>query len=183
MELEKLLKEKKYDFITKENKAFILEFTKQIKTIDYDFDGDIRNGFERGNYQIIYSLNGIRGSRNIITRILIRDDCVIVSGGKEVKFKNGIALKLYFSNINKHIDYIINSPTHIKERFVNNSGLCKYCIEQCYKRKTWTINGKEIAKCNDFFEYENPKIKDIEDYINILKEFYGKKGSKNKIKK
>jgi hypothetical protein len=181
--MEKLLKEDRFNFITKENKKFILEFTKQIKSIDYDFDGDIRNGFERGDYQIIYSLNGIRGSRNIIARILIRDDCVIIVGGKEVKFKNGIVLKLYFSNINKHIDYIKIAPAHIKERFVNNSGLCKYCIEQCYKRKTWTIDGKEIAKCNDYFEYDNLKISDIKDYIGILKEFYGKKGSKNKKQK
>jgi len=180
--MEKLLNEDRFNFVTEENKKFILEFTEQIKSFGYDFDGDIRNGFEKGNYQVIYSLNGIHGSRNIIARIFIRDDCTI-NFGKEIKFKRGIVLKLYFSNINKHIDYIKNAPTHIKERFINNSGLCKHCIEQCYKRKIWTIDDKEMVKCNDFFEYENPKIEDLNDYINILKEFYGKKGSKSKKQK
>jgi hypothetical protein len=183
MDMEKLIEEERFDFVSKENKIFILEFTKKIRSIDYDFDGDIRNGFNWGNYQIIYSLNGIRGSRNIIARIFIRDDCVIVLGDKENKFKNGIALRLYFSNINKHINYIKDAPMHIKERFVNNSGMCKYCVEQCYKRKTYTIDGKEMIKCRDIFEYDNPKINDIEDYLDILKEFYGKKGHKNRTRK
>jgi hypothetical protein len=51
MNMEELLNEGRFDFISKENKNFIFEFTKQIKSLDYDFDGSIRNGFERGNYQ------------------------------------------------------------------------------------------------------------------------------------
>jgi len=146
MDIAELLKEEKFNFVSKENKKYIIHFTKEINSINYDFDGDIRNGFERGNYQIIYSLNGIKGSRNI----------------------------------NKHINYIENATSNIKEHFINNSGLCKYCTEQCYKRKTFTINGKEIAKCADVFEYINPTIKEIKDFIGILKEFYGKKVLKNK---
>jgi hypothetical protein len=180
MEMERILNEERFDFVSKENKIFILEFTKQIKPLNYNFDGSIGSGFDWGNYQIIYSLNGIKGSRSIIARIFIRDNCVVVSGGKEIKFKNGIALRPYFSNINKHIKYIENAPMHIKERFINNSGMCKYCVEQCYKRKIYTINDKEMVKCRDVFEYNNPKIEDIKDHIEILKEFYGKKSSKNK---
>jgi hypothetical protein len=183
MEIEKLLKEERFNFVSKENKNFILEFTKQIKSLDYDFDGDIRNGFERGNYQIIYSLNGIKGSRSISCRIFLRDDGIFLSFGKEIKFNKSIVLRLYFSNINKHINYIENAPINIKELFINNSGLCKYCTEQCYKRKTYNINGIEMAKCADIFEYINPKTKEIKDYIDILNEFYGKKGSKKKQNK
>ena len=101
MDMEKLTKEERFDFVSEENKMFIIEFTKQIKPLDYDFDGSIGSGFDWGNYQIIYSLNGIKGSRNIIARIIIRDTCVIVVGGKEKQFENGIVLRLYFSNINK----------------------------------------------------------------------------------
>jgi hypothetical protein len=180
MEMEKILKEERFNFHSKENKEFILEFTKRIKFLDYDFDGNIGSGFDWGNYQIIYSLNGIKGSRNIIARIIIRDNFVIVSGGKENKLKNGIFLRLYFSNINKHIKYIENAPMLIKDRFVNNSGMCKYCTEQCYKRKIYKINGKEMIKCRDIFEYYDPKIEEIKDYIDILKEFYGKRGLKIK---
>jgi hypothetical protein len=35
-----------------------------------------------------------------------------------------------------------------------------------------------MVKCRDAFEYNDPKIKDLKDYINILKEFYGKKENK-----
>jgi hypothetical protein len=178
MDMEKLIEEERFNFVSEKNKIFILEFTKQIKSLNYDFDDNIGSGFNWGNYQIIYSLNGIKGSRSVIARIFIRDDCVIVLGGKENKFKRGIALRLYFSNINKHINYIKDAPMHIKERFVNNSGMCKYCVEQCYKRKIYTINGKEMVKCRDIFEYDDPKNRYIKDYIDILKEFYGKKGYK-----
>jgi hypothetical protein len=180
MEMENLIEEERFDFVSKENKTFILEFTKQIKSLDYDFDGSIGSGFDWGNYQIIYLLHGIKGSRSIIARIFIRDSCVIANGEKEIKFKNSIVLRLYFSNINKHINYIENASMHIKERFINNVGMCKHCAEQCYKRKVYTINGKEMVKCRDVFEYHNPKIEDIKDYIDILREFYGKKGSKKK---
>jgi hypothetical protein len=180
MNMEELVKEERFDFVSKENKNFILEFTEQIKSLDYDFDGNIRNGFERGNYQIIYSLNGIKDSRSISCRIFLRDDGVFVSFGKEIKFSKSIVLRFYFSNINKHINYIESAPIKIKELFINNSGLCKYCTEQCYKRKTYTINGIEMAKCADVFEFINPKTKEINDYVGILKEFYGKKNIKNK---
>ena len=175
MDLEKLLKEERFDFVSEDNKTFILEFTKQIKPMGYDFDGSIGTGFERGNYQIIYSLNGIKGSRSISCRIFLRDEGIFVSFGKEFKFTKSIVLRLYFSNINKHINYIENAPMNIKEQFINDSGLCKYCTEQCYKRKVFTINGKETAKCADVFEYINPNIEEIKDFIGILKEFYEKK--------
>ena len=121
MGLEELLKEERFNFVSEEDKTFILEFTKQIKQLGYDFDGSIGTGFERGNYQIIYSLNGIKGSRSICCRIFLRDDGVFISFGKELKFTKSIVLRLYFSNINKHIKYIENAPINIKELFINNS--------------------------------------------------------------
>jgi len=39
-----------------------------------------------------------------------------------------------------------------------------------------------MVKCADVFEIINPKTKEIKDYIGILNEFYGKKGSKEKQK-
>jgi len=40
-----------------------------------------------------------------------------------------------------------------------------------------------MVKCADVFEIVNPKTKEIKDYIGILNEFYGKKGSKEKQNK
>ena len=175
MEIKELLMEKRFDFVSKKNKDFIIEFTDKIKPLNYYYDGSIGTGFERGNYQIIYTLNGIKNSRSVMSRIFIRDNCKLNLWGKELEFKKNNVLRLYFSNINKHIKYIENAPLMIKERFTNDSGMCKYCNEECYKRKIYTINGKEMVKCCDIFEYIDPKLKDIDNYIGILTEFYGKK--------
>jgi hypothetical protein len=180
MEIKELLKEKRFDFVSKENIEFIIEFTDKIKPLNYYFDGSIGSGGYWGNYQIIYTLNGIKNSRSIIARIFIRDNGKVNLWGKEIEFSKNNVLRLYFSNINKHIKYIENAPLMIKERFTDDSGMCKYCNEQCYKRKIYTINGKEMVKCRDVFEYIDPKLKDTNNYIDILNEFYGKKRIKNK---
>jgi hypothetical protein len=50
MDIAELLKDDKFNFVSEENKKYIIDFTKEINSLNYDFDGDIRNGFERGNY-------------------------------------------------------------------------------------------------------------------------------------
>ena len=74
------------------------------------------------------------------------------------------------------MNYIETSPSHIKLPFINNNKLCrKYGEKHCHNKKTYTVNGKIIEKCGYVFEFKNPKIKNIMDYVNILKEFYVRK--------
>jgi hypothetical protein len=171
--MESLLKEERFGFITNENKKFISEFSKEMNLFGYDFGGKIGNGFCWGNYMIIYSKTGVK-NKKVIARIYIRDKGAIIWGGKEYKYKNGIVLRLFFTDINKHSGYVENSPKHIKEAFINNDGMCHHDRENCRFTKKYTIDGKNIEKCGGtVFEYNDPKIEHMKDYMDILREFYG----------
>jgi hypothetical protein len=175
--MEKLLKEERFGFISEENKKFIQEFSKQMKLFGYDFGGEIGNGFCWGKYMIIYSQNGIK-NKKVIARIYIRDENLIIWGGKEYKYNNSIVLRLFFTNIDKHRLYIENTPLHIKMPFINDQAICVHDRENCRFRKIYTIDGKKIEKCGgSVFEYNDPKKEYIKDYMDMLKEFYDKKQS------
>jgi hypothetical protein len=179
-----LLKEKRFDFVSNENKKFIIGFTKEMDLFGYDFGGEIGNGFCWGNFMIIYSQKNIK-SKKIIARIYIRDEGVIIWGGNENHFQNSIVLRLFFNDIDKHREYIENAPSFIKEPFINEHGygVCNHCKKDCRTRKIYTINGKKFEKCSGaVFEFHNPKTEYIKDYMNILKEFYDKKSSVKKTK-
>ena len=174
-----LLKDKKFNFVSKENKEFIFEFTKQMNLFGYDFNGKIENGFCWGNFMIVYSQTGVV-NKKVIARIYIRDNGNIIWGGKNYNFYNGIVLRLYFNNVNKHREYIENAPSFIKEPFINNNGICNNCKEECKSVKKYLINGTKIEKCAGIvFEFYDPKIENVIDYMNILKEFYSKKPKNN----
>jgi len=180
-----LLKEKRFDFVSDENKKFIYEFTREMDLFGYDFGGEIGSGFCWGNYMIIYSQKSVK-TKKIIARIYIRDDGVIVWGGQENHFKNSIVLRLFFNNIDKHSEYIENAPPFIKEPFITEHGygVCNHCKKDCNKRKTYNIKGKHFEKCSGaVFEFHNPKTEYIKDYMNIIREFYDKKSSKKKEEK
>ena len=176
--MEQILKEERFNIISKENKIFIEEFTKQMETIGYGIGDSIGDGFCWGHYMIIYSQNNVK-AKKIIARIYIRDKGIRIWGGKNHKWDNEIVLRLFFTNIDKHMNYIETAPSHIKLPFINNEKLCKKCEEkQCHNKKIYTVNGKIIEKCGYVFEFKNPKVENVMDYIDILKEFYVNKKKK-----
>ena len=177
--MEKLINEERFDFVSKENKIFICEFTKEMNLFGYDFDKKIGSGYCWGKYMVIYSQVGVK-SKKVIARIFIRNNDVILFGGREIKYNNSIVLRLFFSNIDKHESYIENALSHIKKPFIDEHGICGHCKENCNRyRKTYTINGKKIEKCAGVvFEFHDPKVEYVKDYMDLLKEFYGKKSSK-----
>jgi hypothetical protein len=142
----------------------------------YDYGNEIGPGYCWGNYMMIYSKTGVK-SKKVIARIYIRDNDTIIWGGKEHKFKNGIVLRLFLTNIDKHRNYIENAPSYIQKPIIDENGICRHCKDKCNHRKTYTINEKYIEKCDgETFWYTEPKVENIDDYMNILKEFYqGKK--------
>jgi len=168
--IEQLLKDDRFNFVSKENKKFIQEFTKEMNLIGYDFGGAIGDGYCWGHFMVIYSKN-----KKVIARIFIRNNGIKIWGGKEHKWNNCIVLRLFFTGIDKHMKYIENASSHIKEPFINDQGICSHCGEKCHNRKNYTINGQKIEKCGYVFSFSDPKIENIKDYIDILKEFYAKK--------
>ena len=172
--MESLLKEERFGIISDKNKKFIIEFTKQMKSIGYDFGGKIGDGYCWGHYMVIYSKN-----KKVIARFFIRDKGIRIWGGKEHIWEKCIVLRLFFTNIDKHINYIENAPSYIKLPFVNDQGLCSHCGEKCHNRKIYTINGQQMEKCGYVFSFTDPKIEHINGYVDILKEFYAKKIKNN----
>lgn len=158
--MEEILSEERFNIISDSNKAFITAFNTKIKNLGYDFGGSIGNGYCWGKYMIIYAKTGVK-SKNVIARIFIRE--------------NGIVLRLFFNNVDKHSAYIENSTAHIKDVFTGNHGNCSCSPkkENCRMRKNYTVDNKTIEKCSGVvFEFWSPTEEKLPDYIDLLKEFY-----------
>lgn len=161
--IEERLAEERFSIISEADKTFILAFSKEIAELGYDFGGNIGWGACWGRYMIIYSKVGVK-SKQVAARVFIRDDHIV--------------LRLFFNNIDKHIGYIENAPEHIKSMFAGTHGDCS-CNpqkENCRMRKTYTMDGKRIEKCSGVvFEFHQPDLAKLPDYMGLLREFYGAK--------
>ena len=116
-----LLENPKYECIDEQNKSFIVAFNDAMIAAGYE-NNDIQPYIVFGKYKIEYYKSGTK-TKKYIARVYIRDD--------------GIILRLYFSDIDKHRDYIEKAPDFIKKPFIDNSHDCK--MPDC---KGMITNGK-----------------------------------------
>jgi len=160
--IEERLTEERFNIIAEPDKAFILAFSREISKLGYNYGGHIGWGACWGRYMVIYSKAGTK-SKQVAARIFIRD--------------NGIVLRLFFNNVDKHTQYIENAPEHIKAVFTGAHGDCN-CNpkkDNCRMRKTYAIDGKQIEKCSGVvFEFHQPDMTKLPDYVGLLREFYGR---------
>ena len=155
--LTELLKERRLDIVSESDKVFIIAFDKAINELGYDCENTIGSGYSWSPLMMIYGKTGTK-SRPCVARIYINND--------------GISLRLYFTNINKHRVYIENAPEHIKTIFYGGHD-CP-CRPDCpHKgRKLYTIDDKNYQKCaHADFRVATPKIEDLPNYIDLLIEF------------
>lgn len=160
-----LLNQGRFDFISKRDKGFILAFNDEMTRLGYGFGDQIGSGYCWGKYMIIYTRAGAK-SKKVFARIYIRDE--------------SIALRFFLNDIEKHREYVENAPSHIKDVFVGDFGDCKHCHNEkdgrCRFRKTYTLDSRLIEKCNgSTFEFRNPSIRQVPDYMALFAEFYPKK--------
>jgi len=160
-----ILKEERFNFISNDDKVFILAFNDEMIKLGYAFGNKIGSGFCWGKYMIVYTKAGVK-SKNVFARIYIRDSSIV--------------LRLFFSHIDKHREFIEDAPSHIKEVFVGEYGNCQHAHDNkdgnCQFRKTYTISDLLIEKCNGrTFEFHNPSLDKIKDYLALFTEFYPKK--------
>ncbi len=168
--METMMKEDRFNIISDEDKAFIIEFDNEISKLGYGFGGEIGSGFCWGRYMIIYSKIGVK-NKQVAARIYIRE--------------NSIVLRLYLNSIDNHQQYIETTKPYIKEVFTGEFGKCNHChnekVGKCKFRKAYTLHNRFIEKCNGItFEFWEPDLAKLPDYLNLLKEFYPirKKSSK-----
>jgi hypothetical protein len=156
--LTELLEERRFNIVSEKDKAFIVAFDKAIAELGYDCENTIGSGYSWSPLMIIYGKTGTK-SRPCIARIYIHND--------------GISLRLFFTNINKHRAYIENAPKHIKTIFYG--GVNCPCRPDCPHKgqKIYTIDNKDYKKCcHADFRITKPNIDELSDYIGILAEFY-----------
>ncbi len=154
------LTEERFSFISAADQAFIRSFDGELEQAGYDHGGGIGDGYCWGKYMVIYSKTGAKTPK-VIARIFLRE--------------SGIVLRLFFNQIDKHRAYIENAPEHIKSVFTGPHGTCS-CHpkkEACKMRKTYTIDGITYEKCSGVvFEFHNPTVEKISDYMALIREFY-----------
>ncbi len=167
------LKSSEYAFINDSQKGFVLAFDEAMCKIGYE-SGGIVPYVCLGRYKIEYTKSGNKTKR-FVARVYFRD--------------YGIVLRLYFTNIDKHRQYIENAPEYIKTPFINDAGRCKQCDKAgggignkgtCSFKKTYTINGALYEKCSgENYYFNNLELSAIPQYIELLETFYpNKKGDK-----
>ena len=160
-----ILKEKRFDFISDDDKAFMIAFDNEMTKLGYHFNDKIASGFCWGQYMVIYTKTGVK-SKKVYARIYLRDESIV--------------LRLFFNKIDSHHEFIENASEYIKEVFVGDYGNCEHCHNEkngvCKFRKIYTIDNRVIEKCNGkTFEFYNPSIEKIPEYIDIFTEFYSRK--------
>lgn len=157
--IEKQINEKQFDFISKNDKDFIVAFTQALENMGYTYGDTIGNGFCWGRYMLIFRKANVK-SKKVVARIYIRDDSIV--------------LRLFFNNVTKHSEYIDATPEYIKGIFIGGYGTCNHCKgDNCKFRKDYEINGIKYEKCNGTtFKFNEPSVENLHDYLKLFREFY-----------
>lgn len=168
-----LLADEKYSFISVGDKEFITAFADAMARLGYTYGSRIADGICWGKYMLVFTKENV-SSKKAYARIYIRDDSIV--------------LRLFLNNVTAHSGYIVNAPDFIRESFTGSHGSCQHCKgDDCRFRKDYVIADVTYEKCNGVtFEFFNPELKNLEEYIGLFTEFYPVKkikgGHKNERK-
>jgi hypothetical protein len=159
--LKELLKETRFDFVSGADKEFMVGLDDELARLGYDFGGKIGDGYCWGRYMLIYRKTGAK-SQNVYARVYLREQ--------------GVALRLFLNDIDRHRPFIEQAPRHVKDAFTDEFGRCEHCHNEkdgkCRFRKAYTIDGSFIEKCNGYtFEFRAPAVSRLPDYLSLFAEF------------
>jgi hypothetical protein len=163
--METILQEARFDFLSAQNKAFILAFDNEMGRLGYTFGRKIGSGFCWGKYMVIYTRAGVK-SDAVYARIYMRE--------------HEIVLRLFLNKLDKHHLFLEQAPAYIKEVFTGPHAACSHDRDDgsgnCKFRKSYTLDGRLIEKCNGItFEFHEPTLEKLCDYLALFTEFYPKK--------
>lgn len=156
------LSDRRFDFVSADNKAFMLVFDDEMSRLGYGFGGKIGDGFCWGRYMVLYRRVGVK-SETVYARLYLRESDVV--------------LRLFLNQIDKHRTFIENAPEHIKSVFTGTRGDCERCHNDkggvCKFRKSYTLENRLIEKCNGIvFEFFEPDVSKLGDYLDLFNEFF-----------
>ena len=164
--MERLLADAKFDFVSREDKAFLIAWDQALDQLGYTNGGDIGSGYCWGKYMVIYTKRGVK-SKKSYARAYLRED--------------GLVLRLYFSNIDEHRSAVESAPAHLQEAFTGSFPQCDHCREVCSHRKRYALHGAPYEACDGkTFWFCQPNIEDLPDYLNLCQAFYPAKKARKK---
>ncbi len=157
-----IIEEPRFDFLSRPDRDFITAYDRGMNRLGYHFGNAIGSGYCWGRYMMIYTRAEVK-SKKVYARIYLRE--------------KDIVLRMFFSDIDRHREFIEQAPEHIRQVFTGSHGDCQHCHNEkggsCRFRKTYTIDGRRIDKCNGIvFEFHNPTIARLPDYTALFTEFY-----------
>jgi len=160
-----ILNEDRFDFISVDDKSFMLAFDDEMSRLGYGFGGKIGDGFCWGKFMLLYRKVGVK-SETVYARVYIRE--------------TDIVLRMFLNQIDKHRDFIEQVPEHVRSVFTGPRGDCEHChndrVGVCKFRKTYTLENRLIEKCNGIvFEFFEPDETKLKDYLALFTEFFPKK--------
>lgn len=152
------LEEKCTDYLRPEDKEFVISITQGFEELGYIHNG-LEKGYMWGKYMIIFRKAGVK-SKKVYARIYIQEKHIV--------------LRMYFSNVLKHANYILSCPNFIQNAFLGESGSCSHCSgEDCKHRKKYEIGGVKYEKCDGYtFEFHDTTIDKVPDYLGLFCEFF-----------
>ena len=162
--MKNLLSNEIYNFISLKEKDFIIAFDNAMTTNGYA-NNAIQPYVVFGKYKIEYYNPAVK-TKKYIARIYLRDE--------------GAVLRLYFSSIDKHRDYIESAADFIKKPFVDdshkcNSPNCKGMITngKCRYMKRYMLFDTHYLKCAEqSFMFYEMEAKNASSYVELLTAFY-----------
>ena len=156
----KCLEDPKFSFINSEDRAFMNAFDQAMDERGYGCADELGSGFCWGKYMAVYTPVGAKTKR-VAARIYVREE--------------SIALRLFFSGIDRHRRDIEAAPESIRQLFMGPEGDCHHCEgrERCTFRKSYTLEGRLIEKCSgSVFTIERPQLSQLGDYLQLFDAFY-----------
>lgn len=157
--IEQQMQESRFDFISAQDKRFVIEMTNALERAGYTYGGVIGDGICWGRYMLIFRKAGVK-SKKVMARIYLRE--------------NSVALRLFLSDVTKRATFISAAPDFIQQAFTGEQGKCSHCRgESCRFRKSFVLNGTTIDKCNgEVFLFEQPTVERIPAYMALFSQFY-----------
>ena len=154
--------EVRFDYLSPENKSFLLHFDREMGRLGYGFGGEIGSGYCWGKHMLIYRRSGAKSPR-VFARVYLRE--------------TGISLRYFLNDIDRHRKYLESAPGHIQAPFIGPYGDCRHCHNEkdgkCRFRKSYTLFNRFIEKCNGYtFEFPNSTVEKLPDYIALFLEIF-----------
>ena len=150
--------------ISPDDQSFLRALDEGFRKLGYASDG-IQPYVCWGKYVVSYYRPGLK-TKKYVSRIYLRDD--------------GILFRMYFSNVDAHMEAVMSAPDYIRAAFTREYGRCTRCRGDklgvngtCLHRKSYTLFGTRYDMCDgQVFLFDERTLSAVDAYLSLLCAFY-----------